>query len=195
MKNFNPYYHLNFIFLLSAFLFAAESLPGQNGITDRMLGEVILFAGNKNEIPRGWLTCDGRTLPVEELPDLFEILGTTYGGNGISNFDIPKMKAPNSALSYIICISGIYPERDGPMQAQNEPYISEVTLFAGGFVPVGWIECNGQKLDVQKYQVLFSLLGNTYGGNGKTNFEVPKLKAPDGMRYIIAKEGIFPSAN
>jgi microcystin-dependent protein len=54
--------------------------------------------------------------------------------------------------------------------------ISEIRLFAGNFPPRNWAFCNGQVLSIQSNQALFSLLGTTYGGNGKTNFALPDLQ-------------------
>lgn len=55
--------------------------------------------------------------------------------------------------------------------------IGEMRIFAGNSVPTGWLPCNGQNLPIQQYVSLFSLLGTTYGGDGKTTFAVPDLQA------------------
>lgn len=67
-----------------------------------------------------------------------------------------------------------------------------VKLFAGNFVPVGFMECKGQLLSIVQYQAVYSILGNVYGGDGRSNFALPKIEAPQGMRYIICTEGIYP---
>ena len=61
-----------------------------------------------------------------------------------------------------------------------EPFIGEVKMFAGNFAPRGWAKCEGQILPINRYQALFSLLGTTYGGDGRTTFALPDLrgKAP-----------------
>ncbi len=67
-----------------------------------------------------------------------------------------------------------------------------IKLFAGNFVPRGYLECNGAELPVVQYQALFAIVGNAFGGDGrKGTFALPKLSAPAG-RYIICVEGIFP---
>jgi microcystin-dependent protein len=58
----------------------------------------------------------------------------------------------------------------------DEPYISEIKLFAFNFPPRGWAPCNGQILPIASNQALFSLLGTTYGGNGQTTFGLPNLQ-------------------
>lgn len=49
-------------------------------------------------------------------------------------------------------------------------------MFAGNFAPVGWALCNGQLLSIAENDLLFMLLGTTYGGNGQTNFGLPDLQ-------------------
>jgi len=55
-------------------------------------------------------------------------------------------------------------------------YLGQLMLFAGNFAPRGWALCNGQLLSVQQNQALFSLLGVTYGGDGRTTFGLPDLR-------------------
>jgi microcystin-dependent protein len=57
-----------------------------------------------------------------------------------------------------------------------DPIIGEIILFAGNYAPVGWALCNGQALAIQQYQVLFSILGTTYGGDGVRTFNLPDLR-------------------
>jgi microcystin-dependent protein len=56
------------------------------------------------------------------------------------------------------------------------PYISEIRLFAFGFAPKGWAICQGQSQPINQNQALFSLLGTTYGGDGRTFFLLPDLR-------------------
>jgi len=56
--------------------------------------------------------------------------------------------------------------------------IGEVKLFAGNFAPRGWKYCNGQSIAINQNQSLFSILGTTYGGDGRTTFKLPKLEGP-----------------
>lgn len=57
-----------------------------------------------------------------------------------------------------------------------EPFIGQVTLFAGNFAPRGWAFCQGQILSIAQNTALFSILGTTYGGNGQTTFALPDLR-------------------
>ncbi|HEU5036361.1 MAG TPA: tail fiber protein [Nocardioides sp.] len=57
-----------------------------------------------------------------------------------------------------------------------EPYLSEIRLMSFTFAPKGWALCNGQLLPINQNQALFSLLGTTYGGDGRVNFALPDLR-------------------
>ena len=57
-----------------------------------------------------------------------------------------------------------------------EPFLSEIRLFSFAFAPKGWALCNGQLLPINQNQALFSLLGTTYGGDGRVNFALPNLQ-------------------
>lgn len=57
-----------------------------------------------------------------------------------------------------------------------EPFLSEIRIMSFSFPPKGWALCDGQLLPINQNQALFSLLGTTYGGNGKSNFALPDLQ-------------------
>jgi microcystin-dependent protein len=57
-----------------------------------------------------------------------------------------------------------------------EPFLSEIRLMSFGYPPQGWAQCNGQLLPISQNQALFSLLGTTYGGDGRVNFALPDLR-------------------
>src|ERR1043165_6039862 len=57
-----------------------------------------------------------------------------------------------------------------------EPFLSEIRLMSFGFAPKGWALCNGQLLPINQNQALFSLLGTTFGGDGRVNFGLPDLR-------------------
>ncbi len=56
------------------------------------------------------------------------------------------------------------------------PFLAEIVMFGGNFAPRGWAYCDGQLLSINAYQALFSLLGTTYGGDGRTTFALPDLR-------------------
>jgi microcystin-dependent protein len=58
-----------------------------------------------------------------------------------------------------------------------EPFLSEIRIMSFNFAPKGWAMCNGQLLPINQNQALFSLLGTTFGGDGRVNFALPDLRA------------------
>lgn len=58
----------------------------------------------------------------------------------------------------------------------SEPFIGEIQLFAFNFAPRGWATCDGQILSIAQNTALFSLLGTTFGGDGRTTFALPNLR-------------------
>jgi microcystin-dependent protein len=58
----------------------------------------------------------------------------------------------------------------------SEPFIGEIRVVGFGFAPRGWAPCNGQLLAIAQNQALFSILGTTYGGDGRTTFALPNLQ-------------------
>jgi len=68
----------------------------------------------------------------------------------------------------------------------QDPFIGEIKMFAGNFAPRGWAFCDGQLLSVSQNSALFSLLGTTYGGDGRTTFALPDLR---GRAPIHAGQG------
>jgi microcystin-dependent protein len=58
----------------------------------------------------------------------------------------------------------------------SEPFVAEIRIFAGNFAPRGWAFCNGQLLPVSQNTALFSLIGTTYGGDGRTTTALPNLQ-------------------
>lgn len=68
------------------------ALPASSGQADTvpLIGEVKIFAGA--QAPAGWTFCEGQTLPVGNFPNLFAVIGTTYGGNGVTTFQLPDLR-------------------------------------------------------------------------------------------------------
>jgi microcystin-dependent protein len=58
----------------------------------------------------------------------------------------------------------------------SSPYLSEIRIMSFNFAPRGWAPCNGQLLPINQNQALFSLIGTTYGGDGRVNFALPNLQ-------------------
>lgn len=74
--------------------------------------------------------------------------------------------------------------------------IGTIQLFPYNFAPTGWMTCEGQLLSITQNQALFSLIGNKFGGDGKTNFALPNLNGASPLsqnKYYMAITGLYPS--
>lgn len=210
------------------------------------LGEVALW-GATFQRPAGWVSAEGQLLSTGQFPELFNLLGTTYGGDGSDSFALPDLRGrtaigagtgpglptyslgqavgantidtltnvaphghelgsglmtnvtgfaqthsnlqPSLALTPVIATSGVFPSRDvmsgasaastGPQpigSGSNEPMIGEVAWLAHDNIPDGWARADGTLLPISQNQALFSILGISYGGNGRTDFALPDLR-------------------
>ena len=81
-----------------------------------------------------------------------------------------------------------------------DTFLGSLMLVPYNFAPRGWQFCQGQLLPISQNTALFALIGNTYGGDGKTTFALPDLRANaitdangGALTWIIALEGIFPA--
>jgi len=79
-----------------------------------------------------------------------------------------------------------------------DPYLGEIRIFAGTYAPKNWHFCDGTLLPVSQFEALFSLIGNAYGGDGRTTFALPDLRAvvpvgtgtlPGGSTYNLGQKG------
>src|SRR3954453_11373305 len=77
-----------------------------------------------------------------------------------------------------------------------QPYVGEIRMFAGNFPPNGWMFCEGAPLPIAEHDVLFQLIGTTYGGDGEETFNLPNLASrvplhmgtgPDGTTYQLGE--------
>jgi microcystin-dependent protein len=258
--------------------------PSPAGIQDYspLIGQVCLFGFNF--APVGWAVCNGQELAPSQNSALFSLLGTTYGGDGITTFGLPNLQAivpigtgagpsmterilganggtqnvtlannevpshnhtipansgagtsntprgnffasnaegmgqfnssgnttlngntlnpvggglphnnlpPYLVLNFCIATSGTFPSHDAA-SSPNQMY-GDIILFAGNFVPGGYLACDGSLLSIGTNDVLFNLIGTTYGGDGLNTFAVPDLRgrAPIhvGSGYALGQSG------
>jgi microcystin-dependent protein len=103
------------------------------------------------------------------------------------NMGVPSMSAsggsqphenmqPYLCINFIISLYGIFPSPNGGGGSGIDIFLSELRMFAFDFAPGGWAFTNGQQLPINQNQALFSLLGTTYGGDGRVNFALPDLR-------------------
>lgn len=72
-----------------------------------------------------------------------------------------------------------------------DPYLGEIKLFAGSYAPLYWAFCDGQQLSTAEYPALFSLLGNFYGGDGRSTFALPDMRGRLPMHFGVGP-GLAP---
>ena len=139
------------------------------GLTGRPLGSRVGQEG---------VTLSEAQMPnhAHGLPDRPDPTFSTGGGQSHTNMQ------PSLAMTRIISVQGIYPSRSlmadelGVSLMDSDPYIAEVGIFAGNFAPRGWASCDGQLLPISENTALFSLIGTTYGGDGRTTMGLPDLR-------------------
>jgi microcystin-dependent protein len=161
-----------------------------------LYGQVRLFAGNF--APEGWAICDGATLQIANNRDLFNDIGTRFGGDGRTTFALPDLRgrAPihradgaavgtkgkfsirsGDAEPYArVALNCIIPLRGSDLLDYHQPFLGEVRPFGFNFAPRDWLACDGALLPVSEYVALFYLLSNQYGGDGTRTFAVPDLQ-------------------
>jgi hypothetical protein len=81
------------------------------GLAGSYLGQVALLPYNFT--PQGWAPCNGGLLPISQYVPLFQLIGKTYGGNGVTNFALPNLapRTPYNGPWYYIAIQGVVPPR------------------------------------------------------------------------------------
>jgi microcystin-dependent protein len=163
------------------------------------IGEIRMFGFNF--APLGWSPCDGRLFPINDNQALFSLVGTTFGGDGKTDFALPDLRgmvAPFKPLTFCIAMEGVYPAMGEPDPNADVPsaFISEVRMFGFNSAPLGWASCDGQLLPIGEHLALFDLLGTTFGGDGQHNLALPDLRgmvAPfKPLTFCIALSGVFP---
>ncbi len=71
----------------------------------------------------------------------------------------------------------------------SSPFVAEIRIWACNFAPTGWAQCNGQLLPISQNTALFSLLGTTYGGDGKSTFALPDMQGIVPMNWGQSNTG------
>jgi len=225
------------------YLIADDGAPFVGAGVTPILGQITAFAGNF--APSGWLQANGQNLLIDEHEALFNLIGTTYGGDGQTTFALPDLQGrvavgaggefdlgetggqeqtfltlsqlpnhihglpgggftdpagggqpfsnmqPYLGLNYLIALQGIFPCRIreiGCSMPDTEPFLGEIMLYAGGFIPNGWALAHGQLLPINQNQALFALLGTNFGGDGRTTFALPDFRG----RTTLGTNDLFP---
>lgn len=159
------------------------------------IGEIRMFAGNF--APSGWQFCEGQLLPISENETLFQLIGTTYGGDGESTFALPDLRgripihqgngfilAETGGAEEITLTVNQIPAHSHPALASNAPATAKSPAGALLAVAQGDVYTSsftGTNMNAQS-------IGPTGGSQPHTNFQ-PYLC----VDFIISQFGIFPS--
>ena len=169
------------------------------------IGEIRMFAGNF--APRGWAFCDGQLLAISQNDALFSIIGTTYGGDGVTTFALPDLrgrlpvhKGQGAGLTNytlgekfgqetVTLVPNNLPPHTHPVYG-----VSESGTQAN---PAGNFPANSQAQDPEyavngtRVPMNFAVTGQNSTSNAPVNNRQPSL----GVNYIICLYGIYPSRN
>jgi microcystin-dependent protein len=162
------------------------------------VGEIRMFAGNF--APAGWMFCEGQLLPISENETLFQLIGTTYGGDGESTFALPDLRgripmhsgngfslAEVGGVETITLTTQQIPTHSHPLLATSS---SATTTAPQGNVPAGAsvVNVDAYGSDEPVMPVSPSSISGTGGSQPHNNFQ-PYLC----IDFIISLFGIFPS--
>jgi microcystin-dependent protein len=179
-------------------------------MSEPFIGQIMMFAGNF--APRGWATCDGQLLSIAQNTALFSILGTTYGGNGQTNFALPDLRGRVSVHP------GNGPGLSGYSLGQTggseNATITSNQMPAHTHTATGTINTTATRADQQSPVNNFVAGGTSPGfatrSDGSTmsgtsvavtveqaggSQPLPTLPPYNCVNFCIALEGIFPSRN
>ena len=169
---------------------------------DNMIGQICLFP-YPSRVPIDWLVCDGRTLSIAAYPELFAVIGTTFGGDGSTNFALPNLTSANPYSSpseytprYFIYTAASVDSADYSPNYGTTTLVGEVCLLPDTVAQVAnengacWLKCDGSSYNTSAYSTLHSLISSKFGSN------VPDLSSASplaGLSYYIAGFGLYPT--
>jgi microcystin-dependent protein len=162
------------------------------------VGEIRMFAGNF--APAGWMFCEGQSLPISENETLFQLIGTTYGGDGESTFVLPDLRGRipiHQGNGFILAETGGAEEITLTVQqipAHSHPFLA-TNANGSGSSPAGAVLARNASVDgytsdtsVGLTALAPSMVNSVGGSQPHTNFQ-PYLC----VDFIISLYGIFPS--
>ena len=160
------------------------------------VGEVRMFAGNF--APAGWMFCEGQLLPISENETLFQLIGTTYGGDGESTFALPDLRGRvpiHQGNGFILAETGGAEEitlTANQIPSHSHPFIATSSI-ANSASPSNSILASPSQVtmffgDPPNQPMKSSMISHIGGSQPHTNFQ-PYLC----VDFIISLFGIFPS--
>jgi len=175
-------------------------------MSDQYVAEIRMFASNF--APSGWAFCNGQLLPISQNTALFSLLGTNYGGNGTSNFQLPNLQgsAPLGAGQGPGLSSRVQGQIGGEQtvtllttQIPSHTHSAQAATAGGSVTPAGnvWGEALLGKTPLNIYapgpgNLLMSTQALGGAGGGQPHNNLPPYLC---LNFIIALTGIFPPRN
>lgn len=169
----------------------------------QFIGQIILLVyGRYLDASSGFVPCNGRLYSLEDIDfsALFSVIGNTFGGDGVSNFGVPKIPLPpglqeQGGAGYYICFAGAYPTAESDFAG-----LGRVELFASnlpqGPAAIGYLLCDGSAQQTSTYPGLSAVLSGAYGTTGAGVFSLPNVPpvatssgVQTSLRYCIAPNG------
>ncbi len=160
------------------------------------VGEIRMFAGNF--APAGWMFCEGQLLPISEYETLFNLIGTTYGGDGQSTFALPDLRgrvplhfgngftlAETGGVETVTLTASQIPAHSHPFLAAG---VTGNQISPAGNLPANSFNVTPYINDVPNGNMNASAIGSVGGSQPHNNFQ-PYLC----VDFIISLFGIFPS--
>jgi microcystin-dependent protein len=169
-------------------------------LSDQYLGEIRLFSFNF--APKGWTFCAGQLLPVNQYQALFSLLGTTYGGNGTTNFQLPDLRGrvPNSmGTNYNIGqVAGVENVQLNATQIPPHIHMVQAIKTAGNeSKPINQSLAQSGTGNAAAYASAANLTALNPASVQPAGNSVPhsNIQPYLALNYCIALQGIFPSRN
>ena len=189
---------------------AASLTPAEAGmlVTDATTGKLVTWGGSAFQ-PTATANPLTAKAPLSVAANKVSInpgtasgdLITWDGNNWVNKQPAPQHfsftqdnRQPYLTVNYCISLFGIFPSQNDA----SEPFVGEIFIMGCNFAPVGYAACNGQLLAISENDVLFNLIGTTYGGDGQTTFALPDMRgrvaihqgnSPGTSNYIIGQSG------
>jgi microcystin-dependent protein len=171
-------------------------------MSEPFLGEIRLFSFANPNTPRGWAPCNGQILSIAQNQALFSILGTTYGGNGVTTFSLPNLQGSSAiGTGNNVALGQVGGEVAHTLTVQEIPphtHIAQGTTGGSGSTPQstpanGLWQTNADKklyaVGVQPDVTMAPTALASAGGNQPHNNQQPYLA----LNFMIALQGIYPS--
>jgi microcystin-dependent protein/predicted small lipoprotein YifL len=170
---------------------APQAVPADASLGTPLVGEVRMFGGTF--APAGWHLADGSMLPISANNQLFSVIGTTFGGDGHTNFAVPNITSPFPNIIYVIALKGTMPVQGS---GSSQHFAGEIGMFAGSIVPAGWHAADGSVVPISDSPVLFNTIGTTFGGDGNTTMGLPKIQSPfPNIQFLVSENGADPKGD